>query len=245
MLGQLTEDEKRRWIANANATPDVSGDAIRAKEDVAAATLAGHDRHSISTEARDPWFAPRLQRLRTFLRDQPAGRASPTRAAAACGTPDGGAPTPPAPVIFPAPASPPPVPLTPLAREARVNALKAQWTARSGRNAPPPECHGPNDTHLAENTATFATRKAAQACFGCDVHGQLVPNQPQCRTGNASFTARGLRLSPGGTGSVVLAATEADTRALPAREGAGPGPVTPRAPPSHLGPGSGFGRRPA
>ena len=182
LQGQLTEDEKRRWIASANATPDVSDDAIRAKEDEAAATLAGHNRHSISTDARDPCFAPRLQHLRIFLRrrlrDQPAGRASPTRAAAACGTPDGGAPTPPAPVICPAPTSPPRVPLTPLAREAKVNALKAQWTIRSGRNAPLPEYHGPNDTHLAENTATFATRKAAQAWFGCDVHGQLVPNQP-------------------------------------------------------------------
>ena len=46
LQGQLTEDEKRRWIASANATPDVSDDAIRAKEDVAAATLAGHNRHS-------------------------------------------------------------------------------------------------------------------------------------------------------------------------------------------------------
>ena len=74
---------------------NVSDDAIRAKEDAAAATLAGHNRHSISTEARDPRFAPRLQHLRTCLRDQPAGRASPTRAAAACCTPDGCAPTPP------------------------------------------------------------------------------------------------------------------------------------------------------
>ena len=32
---------------------------------------------------------------------------------------------------------------------------------------------------------------------------------------------------------------------LLAHEGAGPGPVSPPAPPSHLGPGSGFGRRPA
>ena len=58
----------------------------------------------------DPCFAPRPQHLRTFLRDQPAGRASPTRAAAACGTPDGGAPTAPAHVICPAPDSPAPAP---------------------------------------------------------------------------------------------------------------------------------------
>ena len=33
--------------------------------------------------------------------------------------------------------------------------------------------------HLAESTATFATRRAAQACYGCDVDGQLAPNQPE------------------------------------------------------------------
>ena len=66
----------------------------------------------------------------------------------------------------PAPTSPPPVTLTPVAREAKVNALKAQWTARSGCNAPPQGYHGPNDTYLAKNTTTFATRKATQVCFG-------------------------------------------------------------------------------
>ena len=49
LQGQLTEDEKRRWIASANAMSD---DAIRAKEDAAASTLAGHSRRSVSTEAR-------------------------------------------------------------------------------------------------------------------------------------------------------------------------------------------------
>ena len=102
------EGQKRRWIVSANATPDATDDAIRAKADAAAATLAGHNRHSISTDARDPWFASRPQHRRTFLRDQPPGRASPTRAAAAaCGTPDGGAPTSPAPVTCPPPVSGP------------------------------------------------------------------------------------------------------------------------------------------
>ena len=52
------------------------------------------------------------------------GCCAPARAAAACGTPDDGAPPPPVPVAFPATASPLPVTLTPVEREA-----KAQWTA--------------------------------------------------------------------------------------------------------------------
>ena len=53
---------------------------------------------------------------------------------------------------------------------------------------------------------------------------------------------RGGRLK-GGTGPAFLATAGAVLRAVPAREGAGPGPVSPPAPPSHLDPGSGFGRR--
>ena len=64
----------------------------------------------------------------------------------------------------------------------------------------------------------------------------MASSSPTSRTGNASFTAPawGPLLSPGGTGSAVLAATGADIRVLPAREGASPGPVSPLAPPSHL-----------
>ena len=83
LQGQLTEDEKRRW--NVNATPDVSDDAIRAKEDAAAATLSGHKCHLISTEARDPWFAPRLQHLRTFPRLSPRPTRRPRFADPRCG----------------------------------------------------------------------------------------------------------------------------------------------------------------
>ena len=71
--------------------------------------------------------------------------------------------------------------------------LKAQWTASSTRNTPPPEIYDPNDTHLAKITATFATSKATQACFGCDVDGQLVPDQPrwECRLHGAGAVSRG------------------------------------------------------
>ena len=43
----------------------------------------------------------------------------------------------------------------------------------------------------------------------------MASSSPTSRTGDASFTARGLRLSPGGTGSSVLAATGAVIRAVP------------------------------
>ena len=115
------------WIASANATPDVSDDAIRAKEDAAAVTLAGHNRHSISIDARDPWFAPRLQHLRTFLPEQSAGCASPTCACLQHSRWRGAhAPLPRdlSDPRFPAPA--PLVTLTPVVGEAKVNALKAQ-----------------------------------------------------------------------------------------------------------------------
>ena len=43
----------------------------------------------------------------------------------------------------------------------------------------------------------------------------MASSSPTSRTGDASFTARGLRLSPGGTGSSVLAATGAVIRVVP------------------------------
>ena len=125
--------------------------------------------------------------LRTLVRHQPAGHASQT----CCCLPVRHSrwlcihtTRLPWPVLPPLPRSRSPRTLRPVEHE--VNALKAQcqWTARSSCNIPPPEYHGPNDTHLAENTATFAARKATQACFVCDVHGQLIPSMScpgQCR----------------------------------------------------------------
>jgi len=60
-------------------------------------------------------------------------------------------------------------------QEARLRALKAEWDLR-GHNTTPPLYHGRNDTHRAANSATFAERKARQACFGCR-EDQLVPGQ--------------------------------------------------------------------
>ena len=71
----MTKEEKCLWLASANAAPYVSDDAIRTKEDAAAAI---YYRRSISSEASDPWFAPRLHRLRTR---PTAGSATPASAA--------------------------------------------------------------------------------------------------------------------------------------------------------------------
>jgi len=104
LQGQLTPDELRRWMAQANADKDVSDDGIHAKEDALAARLATPNRLSVATTdsgaERDSWFAPRLEHLETFLRDQVAtGRAQPARVAAATGL---------SPADPPAPSTPPP-----------------------------------------------------------------------------------------------------------------------------------------
>ena len=205
LQGQLTEDEKRRW--NVNATPDVSDDAIRAKEDAAAATLSGHKCHLISTEARDPWFAPRLQHLRTFPRLSPRPTRRPRFADPRCGClrhsesrwRGAHAPRPrglsgPG---FPAPGH-------------------ADTCGAGGQGSMPPRPSGPPvaaTTPLRRITTapmtptlprTLQTLLRAQACFGCDVHGQLVTNQSHwgCKllsAGTSSFSR--------GTGSAVLVAT--------------------------------------
>ena len=123
LQGKLTEDEKRRWTASANATADVSDDAIRAKEDAAAATLTGHNRYSNFTEAPRPLFCPGSA-TSPHLPPRPTRR--PRFANPRCGClrhsrwrgTHGSRPR-----GLSSPASRPPVTLTPVAREAKVNAL--------------------------------------------------------------------------------------------------------------------------
>ena len=66
------------------------------------------------------------------------------------------------------PATPPPRP-TYGDRAAVVLRLKAQHTARgAAADKPPPRYHGTADRpETQRNAATFAERKAAEACFGC------------------------------------------------------------------------------
>ena len=163
----LTAEERGRWMAAANATTEVSDDAIHAKEDAAVAALAQSRRISVTSvsipiEERDQWFLPRLHHLETFLRDQtaPASRGQAARAAVSQAPED---------ASLEAPPPPGGARDVPAEREARVRQLRARWAARSERDGSPPLYHGPNPAHLAANTATFAERKATQACFGCTI----------------------------------------------------------------------------
>ena len=72
----LDQTKQQRWIAAANATVDVSNDAICTLETAAAgATLTSMARQSlnssVSVAERDAWFGPRLAHLTTFLNDRP------------------------------------------------------------------------------------------------------------------------------------------------------------------------------
>lgn len=171
---QLTEDERPRWIAAANATADVSDDAIHDREAAAATELAAQGRQSLAVEERDPWFLPRLEHLTTFLRDQPnapGGRGPPARAAALV-----------EPVVPPGTAgSTVPVAPTPLAaaaeisddecriRAARADRIDAGRGLRQPKRTPlpPPEYFGPNPQHEAQNKGEFEKRKTLGVCFMC------------------------------------------------------------------------------
>ena len=136
-----------------------------------------------------------------------------------------GAPTPPAPV----PASPPPVTLTPMAREAKVNALKAQCTAQT------PLCRRTTAPTLTRTLQPLLRARPPKLASGVVC---MASSSPTNSTRNASFTALLLRLSPGGTGSAVRAATGAVIWVMPSCEGTGQGPVSLLTLLCNLGPGS-------
>ena len=76
-------DERSQWIVAANATADVSDDAIHDLEAAATMELIAKGRQSLSVEERDPWFRPRLEHFTAFLRCQPNSpgcRCPPARA---------------------------------------------------------------------------------------------------------------------------------------------------------------------
>ena len=184
----LTADEKRVWSAAANALPDVSDDAIRARETAAAAaTLTSTGRQSLSSpvsvDERDLWFEPRLAHLLTFLKDQPGhppagGRRQPARAAA-ISTDAETAPLQPAPVPGPAP----PGPFAPIqdgsVAEARCIAARAdreKTKQRGGGLRPPPEYAGSNPSKATANQAEYDKRKACGACYHCPMNGPAKVN---------------------------------------------------------------------
>jgi hypothetical protein len=172
---QLTSDEKPRWIAAANATADVSDDAIHDLEAAATTELTATGRQSLAVEERDPWFRPRLEHLTTFLRDQPNSpgvRGPPARAAAlVVETVD-------APGTSAAAVTERTTPLSSIVeitdgecrlRVARANRIAASTGVRQphGVQLPPPEYFGPNPQHEAQNKGEFEKRKTLGACFTC------------------------------------------------------------------------------
>ena len=179
LQNQLAAEELPRWISLANADATVSDAALNDLE--LRSTDASAGRNSCPPQTREAFFAVRNDHLRNFLRDQ--GRATtggrsvgPTsaRAAVSSGDPADTAPAPRVTSSTPCPAQG----RLPAEDTAEVKALKATWTTRSLRGGPAPLYHGPTARHRAANEATYAARTAAQECFGCDVHGELVPNQP-------------------------------------------------------------------
>ena len=171
---QLTSDERTRWIAAANATADVSDDAIHDLEAAATPELTAKGRQSLAVEERDPWFRPRLEHLTTFLRDQPnspGGRCPPARAAALVETvgPPGASDS--ATLENPAPLAS----TTEITdgecrvRVARADRIDASLGLRQpkGTPLPPPEYFGPNPQHEAQNKGEFEKRKTLGVCFTC------------------------------------------------------------------------------
>ena len=169
LQNQLTTEESARWTSLANANENVSDAALNELELRTADAPAG--RLSCPPPRREAFFAVRREHLRNFLSEQgPAttgGRSlgpPSARAAVSTGTPEDAAPG----VQVPAPTSGPPP------HDAQVKVLQAKWTARSNRDGPPPMY----SRDRARNEAIFAARTANKECYGCDMHGELVPNQP-------------------------------------------------------------------
>ena len=169
LQNQLTTEESARWTSLANANENVSDAALNELELRTADAPAG--RLSCPPPRREAFFAVRREHLRNFLSEQgPAttgGRSlgpPSAQAAVSTGTPEDAAPG----VQVPAPTS------GPLPHDAQVKVLQAKWTARSNRDGPPPMY----SRDRARNEAIFAARTANKECYGCDMHGELVPNQP-------------------------------------------------------------------
>ena len=219
----MTKEEKCLWLASANAAPYVSDDAIRTKEDAAAAI---YYRRSISSEASDPWFAPRLHRLRTR---PTAGSATPASAA-----PHRTLPRWPALHLLPRSR---PLDLCGAGHQGPYpqGQVDQPWQPQhTSAGVPRP------DGHLPRSRPHLLTARPPMRALGVTSMASLCPTS---QTKNANSAARGLRISPGGQGYQVLAA--ARRRVLPTRGGPFPGAVCPPAPPSRPGQGSCSGRRPA
>ena len=180
LQNQLQPEELSRWTALANSDSTISDAGLNELELGASTAQAG--RFSCAPLTREAFFAGRTEHLRNFLRDlgvATGGRTGPggqaARAAVSLGASDD--PTyrdePRVSVETLAPSATVGAGLT--EREATLLMLTGKWNNRRSRAGPPPEYY-PKDP--AKNQAVFDARKAAKECFGCNVHGELVPNQP-------------------------------------------------------------------
>ena len=205
LQNQLAAEELPRWISLANADATVSDAALNDLE--LRSTDASAGRNSCPPQTREAFFAVRNDHLRNFLRDQgratTGGRSVGSTSARAAVSSGDSADTAPAPRVTCSTPCPAPGRL-PAEDTAEVKALKATWTTRSLRGGPAPLYHGPTAQHRAANEATYAARTAAQECFGCDVHGELVPNQPhwECKLhgAGASEATKSKRVTGSGGG---------------------------------------------
>ena len=176
LQNQLSPEELSRWTALANSDPTISDAGLNVLE--LGTTNAPAGRHSCTPLTREAFFAGRTDHLRNFLRDLGVSGGSrhggpAARAAVSNGTTDD------APYVPPV-STGPTLSTTDAAdqaaeRGAELKALNGRWINRSARDGAPPEYY-PKD--VVRSQAVFDARKAARECFGCDVHGELVPHQP-------------------------------------------------------------------
>jgi hypothetical protein len=176
LQNQLHPEELSRWTALANSDPTISDAGLNELE--LGTTNAPAGRHSCSPLTREAFFAGRTDHLRNFLRDLGVAGGGRTggpaaRAAVSVGTPEDMPCIPPVPARTPSPTTTRGNPAA--ERAAELKALNGRWHQRSSRDGAPPEYY-PKDP--ARSQAVFDARKTAKECFGCDVHGELVPNQP-------------------------------------------------------------------
>ena len=173
LQNQLTAGELARWISLANAEQKVSDATLNALELGTSDAAAG--RLSCTPLTREAFFAERRAHLRNFLLEQgPATTedrnlgSSSARAAVSSGGQEG--------TNTAAPQGQAPAPISgpqlPTADVARLRACQAIWAERSTRDVPAPRYS--KDKKV--NEAIFAARTANKECFGCDMHGELVPN---------------------------------------------------------------------
>ena len=157
----LTAAQRTLFLSQLSADRDASDACLKSLTGASDASRRGSFAPApASSDARTQLFKTRVERLEAFLvHDKGAdGHGGTARAATTTGTPGD-----PAAVADPAPQPPYGD------RAAVVLRLKAQHTTRgAAADKPPPRYYGTAERpETQRNAATFAARKAAQACFGC------------------------------------------------------------------------------